>query len=291
MTVCIAAIAEADTEYPKVIFAADREVTSWISYTSGVSKIRHLTNSTYVMTATNNASISNDLVTKAKKRIEYKLQEEPEAAVTVEDVVEAIAYQCKYRLYLAREKFVLLPYGLTYDSFTTKANDLPEEYVERITNDLKEFEDNFQAEFLVVGIDSEPHIFVIDQSGEYISCDVEGFAVIGGGKYTAFPEITKYPHNPTLNWLYVLHRVYNSKKGAERVSGVGMATDLVVLHKTNDEQVSIWVADDDTMQLLESGRQKVLEQENMIYSNLLEEFRNLLTSSSETNKCNISSDE
>lgn len=282
MTVCIAAIAEARTEYPKIIFAADREVTSWISYTSGVSKIRRLTQSTCVMTATNNALISNDLVTKAKKQIEDQLREEPEAAVTVEDVVEAIAYQCKSRLYLAREKFVLYPYGLSYDSFTTKANDLPEEYVERIMNDLKEFGDKFQAEFLVVGIDFEPHIFVIDQSGEYISCDVEGFAVIGSGKYTAFPEITKYPYSPDLDWLSALHRVYNSKKGAERVGGVGTATDLVVLHKTKDEQVSIWDADDNTIHLLESGRQKVLEQEAAIYWDLLRKFHDILSSSSDT---------
>jgi len=279
MTVCIAAIAEAQTEYPKIVFAADREVTSWISYTSGVGKIRAINDFTYVMISTNNALLSNDIITKT---IEYLSQDEDKENLKVENIAEIISYECKRRLEIAREESVLRPHGLTYDSFIARSQDLSSYHMEIISNSLKNFEEedySFKVDFLLVGIDSQPHIFVINQKGDYVSNNTEGFAVIGSGTTTAFPEMTKYPYSPNDDWLYVLHRVYNSKRIAERVGGVGYQTDLVVLHRSEEGNTNIWIADDDKKNLLDSAMEQVIIKEREIYSSLLKELNHLLISS------------
>ena len=283
MTVCIAAIAEANTPYPKIVLAADREVsTDWISYTSGVGKIRALTNYCWVMISTDNALVGNDIITKSIDKLNINLKNNPEEKLTIEQIAELLSKECKQKLDTERERFVLSPHGLSYDSYIEKSRDLSREHIEILTDDLKEFEAynyNFHVEFLVFGIDTKPHIYTVVQNGQYVSSDIEGFAIIGGGKSTAFPEFTKYIYTPDSNWRYVLHRVYTSKKVAERVGGVGPDTDLYVMHLTENGKVAYWPADNDTKKLLDSGIKEVMKNEVAIYTKLLERFDTLLISS------------
>jgi hypothetical protein len=295
MTVCIAAIAEANTDHPKIVIAADREVSipSWISYTSGVGKIRALTQYCWVMTSTNNALLSEDLITKTIDHINELLKDSPETKLTIKQIVELLAENCKDWLNNIRERCVLSPHGLTYDSYMVRSRELSREHIEILTNDLKNFEMDvydFSAEFLVFGIDVKPHIFTLTQSGLFASADFEGFAIAGAGKATAFPEFTKYPFNPSNHWLYVLHRVYTSKKVAERVGGVGPDTDLIVMHLGDESKIMYWPADDDTKKLLDKGMKDVRDNENKIYDDLLKNFNKILISS-ETTKEEIKKEE
>jgi len=281
MTVCIAAIAEANTKYPKIVLTADRLVSTWVNYTSGTGKIRPLTNYCWVLIATNNALVSEDIITKSIEKL-AETSKETNEKLSVEQIVEIISVECKRRLDAERERFVLSPHGLTYDSYITRSKELSREHIDIITNNLKDFETrdyDFEVELLVVGIDAKPHIFTIFQNGQFVSYDVEGFAMVGSGKATAFPEITKYLYHPNVNWLYALHRVYNSKRVAERVGGVGPETDLIVLHMVDNGDVTYWPADDDTKKLLDSGMEEVKKQEVTIYTKLLEKFNNLFLSS------------
>lgn len=287
MTVCIAAIAESNTKYPKIVIAADREVSipQWISYTSSVGKIRSLTNYCWVMTSTNNALVSQDIITKVIEKINENLKKSPNKKPSIEQIVELLSQECTYTLDIERERCVLAPHGLDYDSYIAKSKEISKEHIEILTDDLKNFvinDYNFFVEFLVFGIDTKPHIFTVAQNGQFVSSDFEGFAIVGGGKATAFPEFTKYQYRPEDDWLYVLHRVYTSKKVAERVGGVGPDTDLIVMHLVDGGEVSYWPADGDTKKLLDSGIIKVKEQEIAVYTELLQTFRTLL--SSETSK-------
>jgi len=275
MTVCIAAIAEANTEFPKIVIAADREVTSWISYTSGVGKIRVLTSYCWVMISTNNALMSDDIITKSLEKVNELSKNKPDEKLTIEQIVDIISKECKRKLDIERERFVLSPHGLSYNSYIGKSREFSREHIEILTDDLRGFEtDNydFTAEFLVVGIDSKPHIFTIIQNGQYVSSDIEGFAVAGGGKATAFPEITKYAYFPALPWLTALVRVYTSKKVAERVGGVGPDTDLIVLHKMQNGGIGIWVTDEDTIKLLNKGIADIRDKEIEIWTDSLKEL-------------------
>ena len=288
MTVCIAAIAEANTKTPKIVIAADREVSipAWISYTSGVGKIRALTQYCWVMMSTNNALVSEDIITKTTENINEVLKETPETKLSVKQIVEMLSKNCKDWLDTIRERNVLSPHGLTYDSYITRSREFSREHIEILSNDLNVFEENyeFSAQFLIVGIDTKPHIYTVNQNGMFASSDNEGFAITGAGISTAFPEFTKYPFNPESHWLYVLHRVYTSKKVAERVGGVGPDTDLLVMHMTDKGDVSYWPADNDTKKLLDSGMKKVQESENKVYTDLLHAFNDLLISSESKTK-------
>ena len=271
MTVCIAAIADANTESPKIVFAADRLVSSWVNFESGVPKIRGLTNYAFVFIATNNAPIANGIIL----RVEEQIKSFSGKKLTVEQIVQLISKECKNKLDGERERYVLSPFGLTYDEFIKKSKDMLKELANVIMVNLCNFEDNdyeFEAEFMLIGIEEKPSIYIINQKGEFTPSDYAGFATIGSGKYMAFPEITKFTYHPNVDMGQALVRVYNSKKIAERVGGVGKETDLGVLHLTKDKTVALWIAEVDVKNLLDKGIDDVKTQEMKIYTEVIKKL-------------------
>ena len=276
MTVCIAAIADASTPSPKIVFAADRLVSSWVNFESGVPKIRQLTNYAFVLIATNDAPIANGIILKAEEQIKSLCDER----LTIEQIVKMISKECKNRLSDERERYVLSPFGLTYDGYITKSNDTSKELINDIAANLRDFEDSdyeFEAEFMIIGIEDRPLIYIVNQKGDYTPSDYAGFATIGSGKYMAFPEITKFTYHPDVDMGQALVRVYNSKKIAERVGGVGKETDLGVLHITQDKNVALWLADDVVKKLLDKGINDVKDQEIKIYSDVIKELYSIFS--------------
>ena len=251
MTVCIAVISEANTPSPKIVFASDKLISTWINYESGVSKIKLLTNYIGVMIASDDTLTSADLVSKVEQSV-VKLTSTGKK-ITVEKVVELLSERCKERLQAERERKILSKYGLTYPAFLEKSSELSKDLLNEIVLDFRNFKYDLEADFIVLGIDVKPHIFTITSKGEYQSSDFVGYAIIGSGKVMAFPEITKYTYHPNTSLAEAIVRVYNAKKAAQRVGDVGGQTDLVVLHVTNGNNVSVWVADKKVTDILDKG--------------------------------------
>ena len=251
MTVCIAVISEANTPSPKIVFASDKLISTWINYESGVSKIKLLTNYIGVMIASDDTLTSADLISKVENTV-IKFTSTGKK-ITVEKVVELLSERCKERLQNERERKILSKYGLTYDVFLKSSSDLSKDLLNEIIADFRNFKYDFEADFIVLGIDSKPHIFTINSKGEFQSSDFVGYAIIGSGKVMAFPEITKYTYHPNTPLAEAIVRVYNAKKAAQRVGDVGGQTDLVVLHVTNGNNVGVWVADQKATDILEKG--------------------------------------
>jgi hypothetical protein len=275
MTVCIAVIAEANTPSPKIVFVSDRLISTWINYESGVPKIKLLTDYAAVMIASNDTLISADIVAKVEKSIaELSVSG---TKISIEKIVELFSEKCRERLQLERENQILSKYGLTYETFIKKSKELPKELIDQIVNDFRIFKDDFEADFIVLGIDSKPHIFTITARGDYKPSDFVGYAIIGSGKVLAFPEITKYAYHPNSYMTEAIVRVYNAKKIAERVGDVGRETDLAVMHVVKGGTVGIWVADKKVTDILDAGIEAMKKLEIDTYTKVMQDLLSIFS--------------
>lgn len=274
MTVCIAAICDALTENPKIVFVADRLVTAGIQFEHGVEKVYIINQNCYVMISSNDSLKTDMIVKKVESRVIGK-------GVTVEETAKAFAKECEEQMKNAREKDILSKYGLTYDELIEKSNNISENFIRMIYSDLSNWEYEFKAQFLVLGIDLNPYnprIFVVQEDGDYKAYDYIGFATIGSGSDLAFPEMAKYVYHPNINMNIAITRVYNAKKVAERVQGVGKWTDLHILHvytdkKTKEKSIIRWDAPEDFKAILDKGIEQMKTKENETYVGIFEELQ------------------
>ena len=278
MTVCIAAIAEALTDSPKIIFAADRLVSAGVCFESGVPKIRELTNYAYVMISSNDANASDLIATRVQKIVFDNL--EKKNRLTIEQIADLFSKECEMRLKQDKEKMIFYDYALTSEEFKNKSKDLHDRIVQEIISKIYNYEYPLITSFLILGIDSNPHIYTVDQDGDVRLWDSIGFATAGDGGYLAYPEITKFSYNPNASLSEVLVRVYNSKKVAERVRGVGKSTDLAALWVAPNKEVALWVAPNEVYELLDKGIENMRDKENEIYTNVMTELHTMFTKKS-----------
>lgn len=282
MTVCIAAIADALTNSPKIVFAADRLVSAGVCFESGVPKIKELTNYAYVMISSNDALVSDLIATKAQKIVFDHLEKKNK--LTIEQIAELFSKECEMRLKQDKEKKVFSEYNLTSDEFKNKSKDLHDRIVQDIICKLYNYEYSLETLFLIIGIDSKPHIYTVDQGGDVRLWDSIGFATAGDGGYLAYPEITKFSYNPNSGLSGVLVRVYNSKKVAERVGGVGKETDLAVLWVAPDKDVALWVAPDKVKDLLDEDIEDMKQKEEEIIKKVESKLMDFFTTESNEQK-------
>lgn len=268
MTVCIAAICESQTGSPKIVFASDRLVSGGVCFEEGVSKIQPLALYAWVMSSSNDALTSDGIILKIQKTLACNSKEGKQ--IEIEQIAAMFSQECKNKLKVEREKHVYSHYGYTENEFKENSNKSSDFVIKDILDRLHEFNYDFEVEFLLIGFDFPPympHIYTINESGDITVSDHMGFATIGSGKYLAFPEITKYAYNLNTPLAESVMRVYWSKKVAERVGGVGKATDLLVLHVTPENMLGIWESQKIHKDILDKGFDDIKNQEVAISLN------------------------
>lgn len=240
MTICIATIAEAQNGLPRIVFAADRELTysgNGLTFEQGQPKADIIHASCFVMFA-GDISLADIVVKRVKKVINNQY-------CTVQEAAELF----RKELLAVREELVDIaifkPRGLTLKSFYEHVSKYPEWFVIEIDDEVNDFQIE-GVEFLVFGIDlaknfqgqdvGEPHIYQI--SNTLFQClDRVGFGIIGSGIVQSLPEITKEPYSPTNSVADAVVRTFWAKKSAERIAGVGKnTTDFGVLYVDVDGQ-------------------------------------------------------
>jgi len=271
MTMGIAAICSADTDSPKIVFSADRQITAGIKFEHGMPKIRALTDYCYVIMSSSDTLKSDMIISKVVQR----LDENPR----INEIIEQFALVLDESKKADIERDVIKRYGLTYPEFLSKSRELSDTLVQSIIHEIEIYEYNFACEFLLFSLEPTPHIYVIDQDGKYKPHDYMGFAAIGNGAQLAFTEMTKYSYHPNIDHIQGLVRVYNTKRTAERISGVGETTDLYVLHiveKDGKAQVEHWHVDDVVMDMLESSYKRISSQERKTIDRVMHKIRTYL---------------
>lgn len=275
MTVCLAVIAEMYTDSPKIIFASDKLVEAGVCFESGIPKIKELTRYAYVAISSNNSLISDFLITKLQTRIKSAIDsgEQP----TIDQIIEWLSNECKNRLKSEREKGILFGYDLNYDEFKNRSKDLHENIVDDVIDKLNRFQDPFETSFLVVCIDdNKPHIYTVDQNGNAYPWNSIGFATIGEGAFLAHSEITKYPYDPNITLDEAVVLVYNAKKMAGRMLGVGEKTDLAVLYLNENREVCLWEINGEYKSSFDLEIVEMRKKEMESYVNMRKKFIDIL---------------
>jgi nitrogen regulatory protein PII len=280
LTICIAAIGDLQVlppnpnTAPKIIFCADRMISAGLQFEHGVPKIQALTPFCYVMMSSDDSLTSDMIIKNVQAEIAGR-------NLTVEEIVEVFEDEAKAFKQDKREADILVPLGLTYESITNASTTLPRDLANTVANLLLNYEYKFRCDFLVFGLDVQPnaspkvspHLWVVNQDGDSKLYDYLGFAAIGNGANTAFPELTKLLWHQGITMVEAIVRVFNAKKAAERMGGVGQFTDLYVLHvPAPDRQpvmAGLYRAPEDMMKLLDDGLAKLKGVEQVAYTEMV----------------------
>lgn len=223
MTVCVAAICENNDT---ILGASDRMLTAGnVQFQPPASKAYQLTKSIVVMVA-GEMTIQAEIISGLRNRINTLIaQEPPPDWLNVKDV--ALMYADLYNAMKARrgEIDILIPLGLTLETFVSRQRELAPELVSSIATELigKSLPGTGA---IVTGVDrTGAHIFVVDKGT--INChDAAGFAAIGAGWYHASSHLmfSRHGKNGTLSRTLLL--TYTAKKRSEVAPGVGVETDM-----------------------------------------------------------------
>lgn len=231
MTVCIAALC-GDGEDTKVIVAADHLVTSggFMEFEHPGSKIVELCDQALVMVAGNTID-GMRLVNEAAAAMDGEPVSIPELSQNLGQRYAAA------RLHRA-EQIVLVPRGLSLESFYNMHNQLNQQVVMLLDNALGEF--GLGVELLLAGVDEDGgHIHTNgDPGGGNSDHGPIGWAAIGTGAVHVLQSMAGFAHAPDANYGQTLFRVYASKCRAEVAPGVGHETDVAVISRDGIKRLS-----------------------------------------------------
>jgi len=225
VTICIAAVARETTAtgYRDVIItASDRMITlgGRTEYVWGrQTKTFWFSDSILALTADD-----PDVTLEICRSTTRALNERP---LTVERVARKVAQ--KFREYRQRrnEWRILSPHGLTFETLIKSEQNLAPTVLSRLVNQLYGDEGVLNAQMIIAGLEDDAgHIYLIDDPGDCVCCDSEGFTAIGLGREPAESVFTEAMYTDRLPWTEAVVLVYLAKRRAEIAPGVGPDTDL-----------------------------------------------------------------
>ncbi len=287
MTVCIAAICDVVQQegniYPKIIYCIDKQITVEnppVAFEHGKPKMEMLTNSHYALVSSNDSLLSVMILESVKKSIRDK-------QVETKELVDLIKEKCIEFKNKKIEEDILIPLGLNHKSFIDNSSKLPQQIVQSIIFSMQNYNYNFRTEIIIFGMDGViPHLYRIDENGNYTCYDFLGFVTVGNGYIHAFSEMTKYPYYTYVTMSEAILRVFISKRVSERASGVGKGTDfgLLTLGKNEKGELIPQMFDlnsfpnlmdllNKTYENLQAGYTKVLNEATGEIFNIFEEER------------------
>jgi 20S proteasome alpha/beta subunit len=236
MTVGIAAICDIGYEklYPKIVLCADRQVSSVVQYEGSGQKIKQMTPYCCAMASSTDSETSDMILEDARKKIQKRIQD-GQSDLPIKDIVDIVKEECESFKQAMIEKDVLSKFNLTIKNTGTE----PQTLAGRAIEEVNRYQYQLKFDFIILGFDSptEPHIYVIDQDGNYRLCDSSGSAMIGSGSLLAFLQLTKSGHSKNEASVKTIPKVYFSKKVSERTGTVGRTTDLYAFFSTYVEPI------------------------------------------------------
>jgi 20S proteasome alpha/beta subunit len=205
-----------------VITASDRMITLGGSteYIWGEQTKTFWFSNLIVMLTAGDPNLALEICRNAKRTLDGR-------PLTVERVAKKVAQ--KFREYRMRrnEWRILSPHGLTFETLIKNEQNLAPTVVSKIINQLYGDEGVLNSTMIIAGLDDNAgHIYLIDDPGDCICCDSEGFAAIGAGKEHAESVLAESMYTDRVPWTEAVVVVYLAKKRAEVAPGVGTDTDL-----------------------------------------------------------------
>lgn len=219
MTICIAASVNND----RVIVIADKMVSvnlPNIKYERRASKIIKL-NSSCVLATAGDALIHAEILRRVGKFDDTAL---------VSDIADRLKEAYAQERERIVEEVILRPVGLSLDMVKNQQPKMRSEIVMNAMQQMAQF--RFEFVMLVAGVDSSgAHIFTIVHPGHLRCMDSLRYWAIGSGEHHALQTFITSDYDEPISVNRALLVTYEAKKRAEKATGVGTMTDMIVVKK------------------------------------------------------------
>lgn len=106
-------------------------------------------------------------------------------------------------------------------------------FFDAITKEISKTEEDWSLLFAGFDDIDQPHIFVISGFGKIQFCDIEGYAAIGSGFWTAMTALADYPYIKHLPPGEAIYSLLAAKFAAEVADGVGESTAFLMFRADN----------------------------------------------------------
>lgn len=223
MTICVATIANGC-----IFGAADRMKTAGdVQYEPELTKIFLLTSSITAM-ASGDSAFQTEILQRLYKKVAAKIEANPSEWVKIEDVAYLYA-EIRNKIKAKRaENSILLPLGLTQDSFLSRQNEMSSDFIASVSKKLLNF-DVPNVSTIISGIDSAgPHIFMVKNDNVFCMNTI-GFASVGIGARHANSQLMLAGITSNTPIPEALFLTYIAKKRSEISPGVGDETDMFII--------------------------------------------------------------
>jgi uncharacterized protein YvpB len=283
MTICIAMILDHFfLTSQKVILMSDRLESlnnPFFTY-EGNPKTDLLHVNAYVLSS-GDAVESDQIILKTQNK--YRTVPLENKKCTIEELADTLSKECKLKFESELEeirKQIFSRYKLTAKQLVNNSKKISERLIEIVNGNIqsaeKEFKNNYSKfEFLVVGMDTKPHIFLVDQFGKKQCLDKDGFAVIGSGSLLALEEIKRLGYANMMSEAQAVITIYNAKKRAEWAIGVGEQTDLIVISRDDADTFIHEIGKDFLKNTLDKNIEKTKEKERNSNYNFMKKIENM----------------
>jgi len=217
MTICIASIAGKDT----VIMTADKMVTVSmpnIKFERRTSKIVPLSNWCGLATA-GDALILEEVLQKAGSLADMQ---------SVEQIATKLAETYSEHREKLAEQSIVKPVGLTLQYIKEHQREMRAEIVMNVFQQMAQF--RYDSVMLIAGIDDKgAHIYFIHPPGVLRCMDAIGYWAIGTGEQHALQTFITSEFDQPISFNRAMLVTYEAKKRAEKATGVGLLTDVLVI--------------------------------------------------------------
>jgi 20S proteasome alpha/beta subunit len=285
LTVCIAAICEAGGRNTKIVLCADRLVSSVVQFTSGEPKIKQINEHCYAMHSSSDSLISEAIL----KRVAEKAK--ANGTTSTGDIVSILRQECLNYKSEEIERDILCHYNMTAKSLGVNQ----ESMLQAAVNEVKNYQYHLTSEYIVAGLEpsGDAHIYWVNQDGDYRCHDSIGYCAIGSGGLIAFLDLTKVVYNCQAMYSAAIPLVYFAKKTSERATGVGIDTDILLIHYPKPEEKeskpALWnpLVDPKIRTLLDETCKKIRENELNQLNEVCQQLFELIKANVEAEKSKL----
>lgn len=233
MTLCIAAICE-EEKHPKIVVCTDWRQESYLVHSETADKLRLLPHGWSALIA-DTANRDEELVALYEKDFmgisKFEFANDAELFAAMKKPAQ------QYKANLANE-YISHMLGMSYAEFL-KADNIPEEFVTKRLDEVSNIK--LGAALILSGFvemqdyiskkkEKNAYLFVVedDEGHQDVVRTEDNFAVIGSGRHVAVPALTQRELDSSQSLMETIYCVYEAKKLAEVVPGVGEHTSIDV---------------------------------------------------------------
>ena len=243
MTICIAAVCQQDRDNkePRIVLCSDWKAETEFGGSETSDKLRTLPKG-WVALFADTQSRAEELIAQYETHLRT-------LSVIADDkqLFAEMKKPAQRQKEILANDYIQHTLGISYAQLVSPSLKLPDEVVTQRLGEVGRIK--LRATLIIAGFakgtetddpETDPYLFVVDDQDDHqdVVRVEENFAAIGSGAYVAIPALHQREHDFDKSLMETIYSVYEAKRLAEVVPGVGEATSLNVMYP--DGRLMVW---------------------------------------------------